>query len=511
MKLTIGQRTILGFSAAILITAGLGAFTLWRMHDINHYFHAAMDDSVPGVERILTVQSLQRRNGMNLLELMVTKDDAKRDAIHQEMAKVSQGIDAALKAYEETVLTAEEKQAYEKVVTARAGYGAAREQITALLKQNKDAEADAVFLSTVEPAIRRFDDVLEAEVQYNQQQVAEDTGHIGYDIRTTRQGTWIGVISALVLSSTLAWLIIRSITKPLSRYANELGAGANQTSAASAELAESSQSIAQGATEQASSLEETSAAVEEITSMTRRNADTAEHASKMTAEAKAVSEKGNAAMLKMNDAIKGIQSSSLETAKIIRTIDEIAFQTNLLALNAAVEAARAGEAGKGFAVVAEEVRNLAMRSATAAKSTAQLIEGSVQNAKRGVEIADEVSGILGEMTGVNGKVCTFVDEIANASREQSQGIGQISIALRQMDQVTQSNAAAAEQCAAGAEELSGQSNSLRDIVNGLMAMIHGPHATAKAATVRKLRKAVSMKGNEIHVEHQAEEPMKRAA
>ncbi|MGC4030960.1 MAG: methyl-accepting chemotaxis protein [Tepidisphaeraceae bacterium] len=186
-------------------------------------------------------------------------------------------------------------------------------------------------------------------------------------------------------------------------------------------------------------------------------------------------------MAKMSTAIHDIQKSAGETAKIVKVIDEIAFQTNLLALNAAVEAARAGEAGKGFAVVAEEVRNLAMRSAEAAKSTSAMIEQSVQNSRGGVLIAEEVGQVLGEITSTSEKVNALIAEIAQASSEQSKGIGQVNTAVTQMDKVTQSNAAAAEESASASEELAAQAAGMSGVVVELMALV-GRKTNTPAAT-----------------------------
>lgn len=270
-----------------------------------------------------------------------------------------------------------------------------------------------------------------------------------------------------------AWLLARSIARPVMRITEALAMGAEQTTSASQQIASTSQSMAQGASEQAASLEETSASLEEMSAMTRKNADNAQQAASLASEAQTAAGRGNESMSRMTAAIDQIQKSAAETARIIKVIDEIAFQTNLLALNAAVEAARAGEAGKGFAVVAEEVRNLAMRSAEAAKNTSTLIEQSVSNSRNGVSIAEEVAAALHEIEEANVKATALVSEIAAASGEQATGIEQVNRAVAQMDKVTQSNAAAAEESAAASEQLASQAHTLRSSVADLSKIITG--------------------------------------
>ncbi len=237
-----------------------------------------------------------------------------------------------------------------------------------------------------------------------------------------------------------------------------------QVSSASQQISAGSQSLAQGANEQASSLEEVSASLEEMSSMTRQNADNALAAKNLASEADVHAKTGTEAMERMSGAIVRIKESSDQTAKIVKTIDEIAMQTNLLALNAAVEAARAGEAGRGFAVVAEEVRNLAQRSAQAAKNTADMIGESVRNAEEGVKISQEVSSSFDKIATSSKKVNDLIAEIAVASKEQAQGIKGVNDAVSQMDKVTQQNAANAEESASASEELSGQSEELQSMV-----------------------------------------------
>ncbi len=241
---------------------------------------------------------------------------------------------------------------------------------------------------------------------------------------------------------------------------------AEQVNSASSQINAGSEGLSQGAAGQAASLEEVSSSLQEMASMTKQNAANAKEARSVSESTRTSAQRGMDNMQRLSEAINKIKASADATAKIVKTIDEIAFQTNLLALNAAVEAARAGDAGKGFAVVAEEVRNLAMRSAEAAKNTANMIEDSVRNAEGGVAINKEVLSNLEEINQEVNRVTEMMAEIASASDQQSQGIDQINTSIEQMNQITQQVAASAEESASSAQEMTAQSAELANLVSG---------------------------------------------
>ena len=311
-------------------------------------------------------------------------------------------------------------------------------------------------------------------------------------------GKWIGAISALyskkvsrentsqmikilslvslicvLLVLPITLLFSRSIVKPINRIEERLEDASDQVASASAQVSSASQSLAEGSAGQAASIEETSSSLEEMSSMTKQNANNALQANNLTKEVSREVGDANKSMSELSNSMEGISKANEETQKIIKTIDEIAFQTNLLALNAAVEAARAGEAGAGFAVVAEEVRNLALRSADAAKSTAELIDGTVKKVNEGTGLVAETNEAFTKVEKSSSKVAELVDAIAAASNEQALGIEEVNRAVAEMDKVTQQNAANAEESAAASEEMSAQAEQMKGIVLDLTTIVGG--------------------------------------
>jgi methyl-accepting chemotaxis protein len=279
------------------------------------------------------------------------------------------------------------------------------------------------------------------------------------------------VVIALAFSILVCGTVKHLITTPINKMITRLQQGAEQLNGSSAEITATSQTLAEGASEQAAALQETSASLEEMSSMTKRNSENARQANDLAQQARSAADQGVADMRDMNAAMTAIKTASDDSAKIIRTIDEIAFQTNILALNAAVEAARAGEAGMGFAVVADEVRNLAQRSAQAAREIAAKIEGAIVKAAQGVEINQQVEKTLNEIVTKTRQVDELAATVAVASGEQTHGITQINTAVGEMDKVTQANAAGAEESAAAAEELNAQAETMRQLVMELLKLV----------------------------------------
>jgi len=295
---------------------------------------------------------------------------------------------------------------------------------------------------------------------------------------------------ALLVLTTVLFVLVKTM-----RFLSKIrlhGEGvldASEQSALSAgRVSEISSSLAQGASEQAGALEETSSSIEQMASVTRKSAGNASEANRLMGEVNEVVGRANRSMVEVTESMHEIFSASEETQKIVKTIDEIAFQTNLLALNAAVEAARAGEAGSGFAVVADEVRNLALRAANAAKNTATLIEGTVVKVKQGSQLVERVNNEFQMVAQSASKSGILVADIAGATEEQANEIGQINKALSGIDQVTQRNAADAEEAASASRQMNAQAGQTKLYITDLMALVSNMTVSADGPSDMALSK-----------------------
>jgi methyl-accepting chemotaxis protein len=481
-KLTIAKRITLTAGFLCLIIAAISVFATIRLRQLNAVTTTIVSESLPGVIYAANINLYHNENQVRTRQLLTVKSEQEREAIRAAMTATSKNATEALKAYEAIIKSEEDRQNFNKVSQARDEYRTRREKYLQKLEANQAAAIE--FLeSDVMPAYKAYSAAATTLQNYNEKIGKERGAALA---RKVARDIWLlGIVSVVAFLAGIAGsvLVIVSISKALRGIAGHLSDGANQLASASGEVAATSQTLAEGSSEQAASLEETSASLEEMSSMTKRNAENANAAKQLANQTRQAADLGATNMAEMSRAMSGIKASSDNIAKIIKTIDEIAFQTNLLALNAAVEAARAGEAGAGFAVVADEVRNLAQRSATAAKETAAKIADSIQQSDQGVQINAKVAESLQEIVAKARQVDELVAEIAAASSEQNQGIGQISMATNQMDSVTQRNASSAEESASASEELSSQAGALKETVNELLALV-GSADTSVAAKPR---------------------------
>ena len=339
-------------------------------------------------------------------------------------------------------------------------------------------KANRIFAERTKPNLEQVQSILHDIVVTTNENIMTDEEML-HAASATKSGVSMLSLFAIIVGAVLAFFIARSIIKALDKIIVALSEGGEQVSSAAGQVSNASQELAEGASEQAASIEETSSSLEEMASMTRQNAESAEQADTLAGQTKMAADDGSLKMEQMLQAIQDVRDSADETSKIIKTIDEIAFQTNLLALNAAVEAARAGEAGQGFAVVADEVRSLAQRAADAAKSTADLIEGSKTNSEKSVGIVEDVAESFKEITSRAREVNDLVSEITAASQEQNEGLQQINTAINQVDQVTQRVAANAEESASASEEMNAQADMLLDTVFELQRVVRGTKSNQK--------------------------------
>jgi methyl-accepting chemotaxis protein len=478
-SITLGKRVAFGFAAVIAVTLTLGGVAFSRFLAVSSAGEYLATDPVPGTIAIIDISGAFKEN-FGLVEKHINARD--KNAVAASIQKNKEHIDQLLIHYEATITSEEDRALFTAFKAARVVFVTEFKAVMELNSQGRTNEAIDAAETRMAPAYQKLDDAVERIVEFNKSNIHRGVAAIESSSRGGKHTILIGLGVAMLSAVLIAFFIVRSTTRVLTAVVDTLDAGSAQIASAAGQVSAASQTLAEGASEQAASLEETSASLEEMASMTKRNDESAQQAKLSAGQARASADVGAQQMQAMQNAMSEIQKASTDISKILKTIDEIAFQTNILALNAAVEAARAGNAGAGFAVVADEVRALAQRCAAAAKETALKIDDSVAKSQQGALISADVAKSFTTIQERIRELDTLVVEIATASREQSQGIGQVSTAVAEMDKVTQSNAASAEESASASEELNSQAGSLKEAVSTLQQLVGGTHRATSTAT-----------------------------
>jgi methyl-accepting chemotaxis protein len=496
-SLTLKVRLVSGFVVVALLTCALGAFTFTTTRSTQatsqwvEHTYKVIDLANDALASLVNMETGYRGFLVTGRDEFLAPYNDGRNAYNARLAQLTN----------ETADNPRQVERWRDLeARARAWMSTVTEPGIALRRKVSAGQAttdEVIAFETSGEGKRHFDGmraVFEAAVKAERALLDERTASsAAASTRLTYVAVW-GSLGTAAAGLVIAILFSTMLSRTLSGLTSALSESAQQVEAASGSVAMASQSLSQGATTQAASLEETSASMEEMASMTRTNAENSQQAAQTTGETERLVRDANVAIGAMVKSMSAIKDSSDKVAKIIKTIDEIAFQTNILALNAAVEAARAGEAGMGFAVVADEVRALAQRSAQAAKDTATLIEASLATSNEGQMQVEKVSEVIQSITSSTTTVKRLVDEVSIASRQQAQGIDQVSQAIAQMEKVTQGTAATSEESAAAAEELNAQVQSTMQIVERLRAVVYGaqavrhaggPHAAAPVAASRE--------------------------
>lgn len=470
---TIRKRMMLGFAIILVLVSGLGGVAHVLLEQAGGEAGFTATEALPGAVTMTDINSLAEQIQIDVLRVILARTPEERTRHEDEIAVKRAEVSRLTDEYEKMIQLPDDRGMFKELAAANDKYAAARARLLELCDAGKVDEAIGFNLSTVRPAYADYAAISDKLLKWNLSNavgVSTRSALVVSHARLVVDGLSSVVI---VFGIVFATVTVVSLNRLLLRVASVLGEGSEQVASAAGQVSGASQMLARGSCGQAASIEETSSSLEEMSSMTQRNAEHVQKASDLAKQARAAADQGASDMHAMSAAMEAIKASSGDIAKIIRTIDEIAFQTNILALNAAVEAARAGEAGMGFAVVADEVRNLAQRSAQAARETSAKIEGAINTTAQGVDISAKVSRTLNEIVTKARQVDELASEVALASREQTQGIAQINTAVGQMDAITQSNAASAEEAAAAAQELNAQAEAMKQSVGELMKLVGG--------------------------------------
>jgi methyl-accepting chemotaxis protein len=503
-NLKLSSKLIVSFMIAAVITLVVGIVGLVGVYRLSASVKDIGNDNLPSIQTLLTIHGDMfdiSNNQTTLLIESINKTD--RQAIYDDYDELMKDIDENWKKKQLIIsnrfdvemkqklapLLNKWKQDCDEYLQLSKQYSTTtdpkvkKELYQTMLSQLQNVIAKST--DEVESLINKWVDLTEKSNYIAMKQANKDANFFPV---LSIIGIFIGIIVALFFGIATSVMI----TRPINSAVVTLNEGVRQVAAASNQLSSSAQQLSQGSAEQASAIEESSSTLQETTSMLHQNTLNTEQATVLSEKTKDSSNKGSHEMQEMMDSMQEIKKSSDQISKVIKVIEDIAFQTNILALNAAIEAARAGEAGLGFAVVAEEVRNLAQRSAQAAKDTTMMIEANIELSGKGVSVAERVREALTEITIQAKKVNELMGEILAASQEQALGIDQVNKAMGQMESVTQKNAASAEESASAAEELTAQAESMRSFVAELSKLVNGKADANKEQILPAGQRAIGM-------------------
>lgn len=504
-NLKISVRLLVSFIIVALISAVIGTIGIINIDNLNKADIQMYEKNVQPLDQLVTMAydfgAIRSRVKDVLLSSKL--EDIKK--YKTEVDSYSTNFDRELNEFYKNLLTQAGKTATDELKSSKEKFMDDAQQVMELKENRKDQEAMVMTYSTLRTAQDNVEKALKKISTLKSQNAKLTSENNDKTASTNRMITLVFMVVGIILAMILGVIISQSISKPikklikeadeiavgnldvninlgskdeigalarsfqtmankLNEVLNNINVSSNQVAIGSKQVSDSSIALSQGAAEQASSVEELTSSIEEISSQTKLNADNAKEADELSSSVKENAENGNEQMQQMLVSMEEINASSGNISKIIKVIDDIAFQTNILALNAAVEAARAGQHGKGFAVVAEEVRNLAARSASAAKETTEMIENSIKKVESGTKIANETAQALDEIVTGIAKVSEFINQISVASTEQSSALQQINQGVIQVSQVVQENSATSEQSAAASEELAEQAKFLQEQV-----------------------------------------------